>query len=213
MNLPFSPEQFLQVFSAYNTAIWPGQIFLNGLAFLAIVLSFKGAATSKLISGILAFLWAWTGVAYHLAFFASINKAAFLFSILCVVQALLFCYAGILKGRLIYQPTATPVSHIGSLLILYSLLIYPVLGYFLGHIYPQSPTFGAPCPTTIFTFGFLLWTAGNVPRFVIIIPALWCLVGTVAAFSLGIREDLGLLLAGVIAVPILFLRKHSVGIA
>lgn len=36
----------------------------------------------------------------------------------------------------------------GSLLMLYAMMIYPALGYFLGHVYPKAPTFGVPCPTT-----------------------------------------------------------------
>ncbi|WP_414541485.1 DUF6064 family protein [Nostoc sp. CCY0012] len=29
--------------------------------------------------------------------------------------------------------------------------MYPLIGYALGRIFPTSPTFGVPCPTTIFT--------------------------------------------------------------
>ena len=56
--------------------------------------------------------------------------------------------------------------------------------------------FGAPCPVTIFTIG-LLWLARPPVRwFLIVVPVLWATVGSSAAFSLGIREDLGLLVAG-----------------
>ena len=209
MSLPFSLDQFLQVFSDYNVAIWPSQIVLYALAILGIALPFRSGASSKVIAGILAILWAWTGLAYHLAFFSSINKAAYIFSLLCVVQAFVFLYVGLLKGKLIFRPSATPEGLTGSLLILYALLIYPVLGFYFGHIYPHSPTFGAPCPTTIFTFGLLLWTVGRVPRVVIVIPILWALVGSTAAFVLGVREDLGLLFAGVASVTILLWRKES----
>lgn len=69
MQIPFTVEQFYGVFSAYNMAIWPAQIFLLGLALIAIALlaaqrRFSGVG----ISGILAFLWAWQALAYHLAF-------------------------------------------------------------------------------------------------------------------------------------------------
>ncbi len=88
----------------------------------------------------------------------------------------------------------------------YALIIYPMLSYFNGHIFPASPTFGLPCPTTIFTFGILLWTSQRVPIFLLIIPFLWSLVGGSAAFLLGILEDTGLPIAGMLAVFLLVRR-------
>jgi hypothetical protein len=84
------------------------------------------------------------------------------------------------------------------------MVVYPVIGTLLGHAYPQSPVFGvAPCPTTIFTFGLLLWTTAKVPKYVLVIPLLWSLLGVTAAFTLGIREDTGLLVAGVVGTILL----------
>lgn len=60
------------------------------------------------------------------------------------------------------------------------------------------PVFGVtPCPTTIFTFGLLLWTASRVPLYIIVIPFIWSLIGVSAAINLGIIEDYGLVVAGV----------------
>jgi len=97
-------------------------------------------------------------------------------------------------------------------LILYGMVLYPVLGYFLGHAYPASPTFGAPCPTTIFTFGLLLWTKGRVKWFLLVLPLIWSLIGFGAAVKLGIREDIGLLVAGLVGTIVL-LAKRDGGLA
>jgi hypothetical protein len=44
------------------------------------------------------------------------------------------------------------------------MVVYPLLGIRFGHSYPRAPLFGvAPCPTTIFTFGLLLWATRSVP--------------------------------------------------
>ncbi len=96
---------------------------------------------------------------------------------------------------------------LGGLFILYGLIIYPTLGYFLGHVYPTSPTFGAPCPTTIFTFGLLLWTDRVFPRYVIGIPLLWSLIGFMAALSFTISEDYGLLITGLPGTLVILLRR------
>jgi hypothetical protein len=57
---------------------------------------------------------------------------------------------------------------------------------------------GLPCPTTIFTFGLLLRSGRSVPLYVLPVPIAWSLLGFSAAYSLGIWEDVGLLLAGLI---------------
>jgi hypothetical protein len=210
MKLPFSVEQFLSIFQTYNNAIWPMQILLNLLALIAIVLAFrKTSVSSKIISAILGFLWLWTGVVYHLVYFSSINKAAYIFGALCVAQGLIFFITGVYRSSLSFRFQPNVQGIIGALFILYALIVYPVLGYLLGHVYPASPTFGAPCPTTIFTFGLLLWTDKLFPRYILVIPLLWSIVGFSAALSLTIREDVGLLIAGLLGTLLILLRKRG----
>jgi hypothetical protein len=92
--------------------------------------------------------------------------------------------------------------------ILYALLIYPYLGMKFGHLFPSAPSFGAPCPTTIFTFGVLLW-AIRLPRYIVIIPALWSVIGFTAALAMGIYEDTGLLVAGLVSTLLLVVDNRS----
>jgi hypothetical protein len=209
MQLPFTTEQFLQVFRQYNEGVWPAQILLNTFAVIAIVLAFqKKAYSGKIISYILAFFWYWTGLIYHAFFFSSINPAAYVFGGACVLQGGLFHWIGGFKNRMEYRARFDVQGSTGAILMLYALVIYPLLGYWAGHGYPHSPTFGAPCPTTIFTFGLLLWTVGKLPRYLLIIPALWSLVGFSAAVTLGIKEDIGLVVAGILGVSLLIFSQH-----
>ncbi len=209
MELPFSADQFLSVFEDYNRTVWPFQIVLNLLALASIVLAVRKTRYSNaIISGILAFLWLWTGLAYHLTFFTAINPAAYAFAVLAVVQGILFFAAGAIGSRLRFGYRTTVYGVTGAIFAVYGLIIYPLLGSLLGHSYPGAPTFGLPCPTTIFTFGLLLWTEARVPKFVLIIPVLWSLTGFLAALSLGIGEDVGLLVAGVTGTVLIMLRDH-----
>ena len=94
--------------------------------------------------------------------------------------------------------------------IAYSMVVYPVLGMLLGHTYPRAPMFGiAPCPTTIFTFGLLLWTVPKIPRYLVIIPLLWSVIGFGAALNFGIKEDIGLLISGVLAAALILYRQRK----
>ena len=81
MTLPFTIEQFYSVFSDYNTSIWPAQVLLVALALAAVALaSIPHHGSGAGISAILAFLWAWQGLVYHLAFFSAINPGAYVFA-------------------------------------------------------------------------------------------------------------------------------------
>ena len=209
MQLPFTVEQFLGVFVSYNDTVWPAQIVLNLLGILAIVSCFRASVPSRLIAAVLAVLWAWTGAVYHLLFFSQINPAAIVFGSLFIVQAGVFAYHGVIRGDLRFGFDNSRQAYAGALLMAYGMVIYPVLGYFLGHRYPASPTFGAPCPTAIFTFGLLLWATGRVKWYMLMVPLAWSLVGFGAAVTLGIREDVGLLIAGGVAAGILLTKRGS----
>ena len=89
-------------------------------------------------------------------------------------------------------------------MIIYSGIVYPVLGMALGHGWPRAPMFGvAPCPTAIFTFGLLMLSARPLPIWLLCIPLAWAGIGSTAAVLLGVREDLGLLVSGLLAASLL----------
>ena len=210
MNIPFTIEQFMDVMVNYNLAVWPFQVVLNLLAVVAVIFSFKKFSYSdKINSAILAFLWIWIGVAYLLSFFTSINPAAYFFGVLFIIQGFVFIYSGIFKSQLSFNFTTNSYSVVGAIFILYALLIYPIFGYYLGHIYPESPTFGLPCPTTIFTFGLLLFTDKKFQKYILIIPFVWSLIGFSAAVNLRVIEDFGLFFAGVIGFILILFRDKK----
>jgi hypothetical protein len=108
----------------------------------------------------------------------------------------------------VFRPVGRASGIAGGTLIVFALLLYPAIGHFLGHRYPAAPTFGLPCPTTIFTLGVLLFAAHPVPRWVLVVPLLWAAVGSVAAFQLGVLEDLAMLVAGIVTVVIMLRRPE-----
>lgn len=64
MHLPFTVEQFLEVFARYNEAIWPAQLgaYLLGAATLAVALR-GGRVAARVVPALLAAAWAFVGVA------------------------------------------------------------------------------------------------------------------------------------------------------
>ncbi len=183
------------------------QLILIGLALGAVVLCIRQRSGGKTISAILVFFWAWVAVAYHLVFFSAINPAAYLFAALFLAQAGIFLWLGVYEDRFRFRSGTDLSGMAGWLMIAYALVVYPLLGYAFGHVYPRSPTFGVPCPTTIFTFAMLLWQREPGRFYVLTIPLLWSLIGFTAALNFGIIEDIGLLLSGVSTADIIAIRK------
>ena len=199
--MPFTTEQFLQVFEKYNQAIYPIQFALILVAVVAIVLAAsRKPSGNNIISGLLGFLWLWTGIVYHWIFFTEISPPAYLFGTLFIFQGLLFLYKGVARSRLSFRASRRFDGILGAVFMAYALVIYPLIGYGLGRIFPSTPTFGTPCPTTIFTFGLLLWADRKISLSLLIIPVLWSIVGTSAALSFGIKEDFGLLVTATIGM-------------
>jgi len=101
MKLPFSVDEFLQVFKHYNLSVFPAQILLYVLAVVTVILSIKRTISSdRILNLILAFFWLWMGIVYHLLFFTTINKAAYLFGGLFIIEGSLFIYFGIIKKKI-----------------------------------------------------------------------------------------------------------------
>jgi len=210
MKLPFTPEQFFEIFKNYNQSVYPMQVVFYLLGMTIIILSVKKIVNAdKIINGILSFFWLWMGIVYHLIYFTQINKAAYLFGAIFILQGLLFFYQGVLHNKLSYKFHFDKLGWTGALLITFALILYPFLGYAFGHIYPSSPTFGLPCPTTIFTFGILMWFDKKLPMTILIIPFLWSIIGFFAALKLGVREDTGLLIAGLLGTMMIVFRNKK----
>jgi hypothetical protein len=201
--LPFSTGEFFAVFADYNQSVWPMQWALAGAAFAAVALSASRLrCRDRLINAILAFLWAWMALAYHLRAFTAVNPAAYLFTAVFLVQAGGFAWAAWTAWplELAYRRDARTIA--GMTMLGYALIGYPILSKLLGHAYPASPTFGVPCPTTIFTLGLLVQARSRKALPLLVVPVLWSFVGGSAAFLLGVWQDLGLIVAGLAAIAL-----------
>jgi hypothetical protein len=207
--LPFTTQQFFSVFADYNQAVWPMQWILAAAAAGIVLLSISRVAwKDRAICVLLAGLWAWMAIAYHVAHFSRINPAAFLFAALYLVEAGLLARWAITGRRLELRYRGAAASALGVAMLAYSLVAYPLLGLWLGHAYPASPTFGVPCPTTIFTLGILALAHGRHVATLAVAPLLWSVIGGSAAFLLGIWQDLGLIASGIALAALLVARRR-----
>jgi Family of unknown function (DUF6064) len=208
VTIPFTAEAFYGVFTAYNTVVWPMQFALLALGLLAVMLLIRQPGYASVgISAILTILWVWQALVYHLAFFTAINSLAYAFAALFITGAATFFWQGVVRKKMIFKITTGWRMAAGWSLLIFALLIYPAWTYFTGHRYPAFPTFGLPCPTTLFTIGVLEFLVTPYPRSVFIVPILWCFVGSQAAFAFDVWADLGLIAAGLLGLVLALQSK------
>jgi hypothetical protein len=75
---------------------------LLGILALYLILK-KIQSGDKIICLILSIFWIWIGGVYHLLFFTTINKAAYVFGTLFILQGILFIIFGVIKPVLSFQ--------------------------------------------------------------------------------------------------------------
>lgn len=204
--LPFTAEQFFAVFVDYNRAIWPAQIIAYFIGAAALAMALRGwRRAGRLVAVTLTVMWIWTGVAYHLLHFAAISPAALLFGAAFILQGGIFAWMALIGPRLAFGPPRRNARFaFGLFLALYAAVLYPLPGWQAGHVWPAVPSFGVtPCPVAVSTFGLLLLAQGRVPFWVVVIPALWAVIGGQAAFLLNVPQDWILLVGGIAATTVL----------
>lgn len=195
--LPFTPDQFFQLFAEYNRSFWLAALVQWVAVAGALVATWRTPSTySRLLTFVVTALWAWAAVAYHAWLFTRINQAAWLFAGLFAIESALLAWVGV-RRRIDYFSSSGWTRRIGLGLSVYA-LAYPLLAIAAGHHYPASPTFGVPCPTVILTVGVLLTVRGTTPVWLAAIPMIWAFVGGSAAFVLGVAPDYVLLGSGVV---------------
>jgi hypothetical protein len=208
MKVPFTIDQFFNVFENYNSKLFPVQLMILLLGFIALILVHQRKSSKNILIGsFLGLLWIWIGAVYHLMFFTAINKPAFVFGGLFILQGLLFLLNTFSKAKIEYGFEGKTKDYLGYFFILFGLSIYPIIGYVVEGSALRIISLGLPCPSTIFTFGFLLLATNRVPKYLLIIPLLWSLVGLSAAINFGVIQDFMLIISAIVTAIFLFRKK------
>ena len=123
MRLPFTLDQFLDVFRRYNAAVcpYPAILWLFGAGAVAAAWKADGGR-SRFAEWVLGLLWAWSGLVYHLLYFRAINPMAPVFAALFVAEAALILLAG-RAGRLRFDVRRDVAGFVGGALVFYALYI------------------------------------------------------------------------------------------
>lgn len=202
-------DQFFRLIAQYNQTIYPLQIFLFILGLLAVVLMhLRQSKKNTYTSIILGMLWLYCGIFYFLIYMPEYSQIGYFYGSLFILQGLFFFYEAFFRNKIFFgfQKSAKDIT--AYIIILTGLFIYPLVGIASGHNILEIMTLGLPGPTAILTLGFLLLGTKKSPLYLVLIPALWGLVGFTLSLSAGVYVDGFTLMSAIITVSWLLTIKR-----
>ncbi len=208
--LPFTAEALFAQFAQYNRLFWPAPPIGIALCLLVLWLLLRPTAWSgRLIAGLLALAWLWTGIAYHLLTFAKLNFAAPAYAAGFVLQGLLLAWTGTVRGRTTFRFQPDAAGWTGLAFAIAAVILYPAADRCLGFGWDSVRLPGlAPAPTVLLTLGVLLLSAGPIPRHLAMLPLLWAAGAGATGWILGIPQDVALTAAGLAALGLMVDRSR-----
>ena len=177
--LMFSPTIYWRLVERYNREVWPLQVLTVAAGVLLLwCAAMRRPSADKVVAGVLALAWLWIGWAFHWERYATINWAAEYFAIAFALQALLLLGVAMSGTSANPAPPGPRTRGIGLVLAAVGVLVYPLAALVAGRPWSQGEMFGVmPDPTALATLGLML-AAGSPHRgWLLVIPALWTLVG------------------------------------
>ena len=195
-------QSWWETVGAYNVAVFPMQIVVVLAAVMLTYFVFTGTGekSDKLMKVYLSLMCAWNGLVFFL-FYGRRLPGTILGAPLFILAAILFAW-DVRAGRTKFLlPEVHWQRYITGFLILLSFL-YPLVGLFFGHVYPESCTFGVmPCPTTVFALALLSAALPKVDIKVYSLLLIWALPALGKCLgALDLYEDCVLFWAGVYAL-------------
>lgn len=206
--------EFLNSFREYYIAIWPVLVIIQILGVYTFYLLFKKpVGYSRFISLIIAFLWLWDGIVHQFLMAVSPPSQHIPMAIMFIVQGLLILYHGSIRGNLNFAYEKNKwTSRIGLFFMVYAVVGYLIIQTIQGHPITEGGVFFSNiCPFDCFTLGLLMMSGNKTPKYIVIIPLIWAVVGGLTAtFAWQIWEDIILAVAGVITASVVFFRKKEI---
>lgn len=177
--LLFAPRTYWRLVASYQAGLWPLPVatVAGGLALLGWGL-WRPAQARRWCLLALAGLWLLTGLAFVGGRYAAINWAAAYAVPLFVLQAALLAVATVRDSG------GTPLPAVGGVLAAWGIALHPLLALAGGREAASAEAFGLmPDPTAIATLGLVLLS--GAPSWLLPLPALWCVAGSVTLGAMG----------------------------
>lgn len=200
--LMYSPRTYYRMMERYNSAVWPGHLLALALGLVVLVLLWRPSVGGRrIVSGVMAVTWAWVAWGFLWRRYGTINWAASYFAWGFGVEALLFAWVGVVRGRLRFDVGRDVAGVVGVGLFGLALLVYPLIALVGGRPIGQADVFGVePDPTAVGTLGLLLMVRSGARWVLLPVPVLWCTFSGAMLFAMRSPETWALLLVVVLVV-------------
>jgi hypothetical protein len=194
--LLFSPRTYYRLFALYNEAVWPAHVVAAAIAAaIPLLVHRSGEAAGRTVAALFAAIWAWIAWAFHAERYATINWAATYFAIAFALQSAL-----LLLPALSARPLQFRTNGLALAVLAVAVVGQPLVGIALGRDWRQAEIFGlAPDPTAVATLA-LLAMATRAPRYLFIIPLLWCAMTCLTLTAMEAPDALVTPIAGTLAL-------------
>ena len=208
-----STETWWDQIEAYNNAIFPMQIIIVVIAAVLTYLLFvkPDTKTNNMMKAYLSFTFAWNGIIFFLIFGKEL-PGTFLGAPLCILIAILFAW-DIFANKTQFRVPETKWQKYFTIFLVLCALLYPLIGFALGHYYPKTCIFGVmPCPTTVFALALLAAAIPKVDKKIYILLLVWALPAfgkCLGGFDL--YEDCVLFWTGIYALIMLIKNWKVIG--
>jgi hypothetical protein len=199
--LLFSSRTYYRLFALYNEAVWPAHIAVLVLV-CAILLLLHTRIAGRPVAAILAVLWAWVAGAFHAERYATINWAAIYFAWGFAIEAALLLWAALVRPVFDIRSDGSTGARIAIALFVFSTVLQPVIAFLVSRDSCRSEIFGlAPDPTAAATLALLAMVT-RPPRYLFVIPLLWCLVTALTLIAMEAYVGLMTPVAGALALAV-----------
>jgi hypothetical protein len=183
--IPFTPDIYWRLLERINEAFWPLHVLAVAIGLIALLFALRG--NKRMALALLAPAWLTSGIIFHWTYYAELNWAAPWFGWGFIAQAALLLAVGFFAGSIKTQEPARGLSTwIGTNVALVSLLGYPLIAATIGPGLSHAETYGLhPDPTAIATLGVLpILLRGPTLWLSLLIPILWCAIGSLTLIAL-----------------------------
>ncbi|TVP76243.1 DUF6064 family protein [Thioalkalivibrio sp.] len=183
--IPFTPDIYWRLLERINETFWPLHILAVAIGLTTLLLALRG--NKRMALALLAPAWLTSGIIFHWTYYAELNWAAPWFGWGFIAQAVLLLALAFLAGSVKTQePSKALSTWIGTTVAMVSLLGYPLIAATIGPGLSHAETYGLhPDPTAIATLGVLLiLLRGPTLWLSLVIPILWCVIGSLTLIAL-----------------------------
>lgn len=190
--------EFWTQIGLYNQKTLPVQIILVVAALLAIyrIYARPGRTTDRLVKAFLAIAFTWNAIVTFLVFMRN-PISTFTGVPLFLAVAVLFLI-DIKAGKTTFHFPQAGWKRLLTATWLLLVFAYPMVGWALGHAYPETCTPMMPCPLTVFALALVAAAAPQVDKKVYIVLLPWALLALPKALgAYDCYEDAILFASGV----------------